>query len=40
MYAHRQTAAEVRQWCDELGLEIERWNEEDAGFSVRARLRA
>jgi len=39
-YAHRQTADEVRQWCDEIGLEIERWNEEDAGFSVRARLRA
>ncbi len=39
-YAHRHTAGEIREWCEELGLEIERWNEEDAGFSVRARRSA
>ena len=38
-YAHRQSADEVREWCDELGLEITRFDEQDAGFTVRA-LRA
>ena len=38
-YAHRQSAEEVRAWCDELGLLITRFDEQDAGFTVRA-LRA
>ena len=37
-YAHRQSSEEVRKWCDELGLEIARFDEQDAGFTVRARL--
>jgi SAM-dependent methyltransferase len=37
-YAHRQTEAEVRQWCFDLGLTIERFHIDDAGFTVRARL--
>ncbi len=35
--AHRQTADEVRQWCDEAGMEIERERVEDAGITVIAR---
>jgi arsenite methyltransferase len=36
-YAHRQTEAEVRVWCDELGLRIERLDLDDAGITLRAR---
>lgn len=35
-YAHRQTAEEVRQWCDEAGLSIEWFHEQESGFTVRA----
>jgi SAM-dependent methyltransferase len=34
--AHRQTLAEVRQWCAEAGLAIERQVEEPAGITVIA----
>jgi arsenite methyltransferase len=37
--AHRQTAEEVRAWCDEAGLEIERERVEEAGITVIARRR-
>jgi SAM-dependent methyltransferase len=35
--AHRQSPQEVRQWCAELGLEIEREVVEEAGITVIAR---
>lgn len=35
-YAHRQTEEEVRAWCQSLGLTVERFHTEEAGFSVRA----
>jgi SAM-dependent methyltransferase len=38
-YSHRQTEAEVRRWCDEAGLDIERFHPEESGFTVRARRR-
>jgi SAM-dependent methyltransferase len=38
-YAHRQTAAEVREWCGEAALEIRRFNEQESGFTVIARKR-
>lgn len=38
--AYRQSPAEVRSWCEELGLEIEREVVEDAGITVIARLRS
>jgi SAM-dependent methyltransferase/uncharacterized protein YbaR (Trm112 family) len=34
-YASRHTEAEVRGWCDELGLRIEHLDNGDAGISVR-----
>ena len=34
---HRQTPAEVRLWCEEAGLEIERFVVEEAGITVSAR---
>jgi arsenite methyltransferase len=37
--AHRQTPEEVRTWCDEAGLEIERQHVESAGITVIARRR-
>jgi SAM-dependent methyltransferase len=37
--AHRQTPAEVRAWCDEAGLEVEREHVENAGITVIARKR-
>lgn len=37
--AHRQTEQEVRQWCDEAGLEIEHENIQEAGITIRARKR-
>jgi len=36
-YAHRQTEAEIRQWCDEAGLTIDHFNEQESGYTVRAR---
>ena len=35
--AHRQTAQEVREWCKNLGLEIERETIEDAGITIVAK---
>lgn len=35
--AHRQTEAEVRVWCADVGLEVERERIEDAGITVVAR---
>lgn len=35
-YAHRQTEAEVRAWCDEGGLKIHHFHEQESGYSVRA----
>jgi arsenite methyltransferase len=35
--AHRQTVEEVRAWCAELGLEVEREVAEEAGITVVAR---
>ncbi len=37
--AHRQTPEEVREWCAEAGLEIERERIEEAGITVVARRR-
>jgi SAM-dependent methyltransferase len=36
-YAHRHTAEEVRNWCQETGLEIVHFDEIESGISVRAR---
>jgi arsenite methyltransferase len=38
--AHRQTPEEVRQWCAELGLVIEREHLQESGITVIARKRA
>ncbi len=35
--AHRQTPEEVRAWCEQLGLQIEREVIEEAGITVIAR---
>lgn len=35
-YANRQTADEVRAWCAEAGLRIDRLHEEESGFTVIA----
>jgi arsenite methyltransferase len=35
-YAHRQSAEEVRRWCEEAGLRIHHFVEEEPGFTVRA----
>ena len=37
--AHRQSPEEVRAWCEEVGLEIERERVEEAGITVIARRR-
>ena len=36
VYAHRQTAEEVRTWCAAAGLQISRLYEDDSGITVRA----
>lgn len=36
-YSHRQSAEEVRRWCDEAGLKIDQLHEEEAGINVFAR---
>lgn len=38
--AHRQSPADVRRWCDEADLEIEREVVEEAGITVIARRRS
>ncbi len=35
-YAHRQTAEEVQQWCNEANLSVKWFHEQESGFSVRA----
>jgi hypothetical protein len=35
-YAWRHTEEEVRGWCADEGLEITRFDVDDAGFTVRA----
>jgi SAM-dependent methyltransferase len=35
-YAHRQSEAEIRAWCEELRLRITRFHVDDAGYTVRA----
>ena len=37
--AHRQSPAEVRDWCEEAGLEIERENVQESGITIVARRR-
>ena len=34
---HRQTPEEVRRWCEEAGLEVERMDVQEAGITVIAR---
>jgi SAM-dependent methyltransferase len=38
-YAHRHTEEEVRGWFAECGLEISRFDAQEAGFTVRGTLR-
>ncbi|HEX9364505.1 MAG TPA: class I SAM-dependent methyltransferase [Candidatus Dormibacteraeota bacterium] len=38
-YAHRQTAEEIRAWCEGAGLEIVRMHEQESGYTVRAMKR-
>ena len=35
-YAHRQTEEDVRGWCDDLGLAISHFDNQESGFTVRA----
>ncbi len=39
VYAHRQTADEVRAWCAEASLEVTRFNEQESGYTVVSRKR-
>jgi SAM-dependent methyltransferase len=39
-YANRQTEAEVRAWCAEAGLRVDRLHEEESGFTVIASRHA
>lgn len=39
VYAHRQTEAEVRGWCEEARLDVTRFNEQESGYTVVARKR-
>jgi SAM-dependent methyltransferase len=39
VYAHRQTAEDVRAWCDEAALAVCRFDEQESGFTVVARKR-
>jgi arsenite methyltransferase len=38
-YAHRHTAAEVREWCEQAVLDVQRFNEQESGYTVIARKR-
>lgn len=38
-YAHRQTEAELRGWCEAAGLSITRFHEQQSGFTVIAAKR-
>lgn len=35
-YSHRQTEEEVRRWCDEGGLRVIHFDEQESGYTVRA----
>jgi hypothetical protein len=35
-YAHRQSEAEVRLWCEQAGLGIRRFHRQQSGFTVVA----
>lgn len=35
-YAHRQTEAEVRRWCQDASLDVTRFHEQPSGFTVVA----
>ena len=35
-YAHRQSAEELRTWCDAAGLEVVRLHEQESGYTLRA----
>ena len=35
-YAHRQTAGEVKLWCEESNLQIDWFHEQESGYTVRA----
>lgn len=39
VYAHRQTEADVRGWCEEARLDVTRFNEQESGYTVVARKR-
>jgi hypothetical protein len=39
-YAHRHTPEEVLQWCREEGLQVEHWDVQESGITVRARKAA
>lgn len=38
--AHRQSPEEVREWCQEAGLQVERENVQEAGITIVARREA
>jgi arsenite methyltransferase len=38
-YAHRQTAADVREWCEEACLDVQRFNEQESGYTVVGKKR-
>lgn len=40
LHAHRHTLEEVKQWCNELGLEIQHVNEQESGISTLAKKTA
>ena len=39
VYAHRQSEADVRGWCEEARLDVTRFNEQDSGYTVVATKR-
>jgi arsenite methyltransferase len=39
VYAHRQSEADVRGWCEEARVDIARFNEQESGYTVVARKR-
>lgn len=38
-YAHRQSAEEIKTWCDDAGLDIVRLHEQESGYTIRAMKR-
>ena len=39
-YAHRQTESDVRRWFEEAEVDVTRFDDDDAGFTVRGVRRA